>query len=105
MENMKIGKVSSRDRVTLPKMVREYLRLHPGDSIFYELADGTVVLRRLEPFDPGFHSALAGVLDEWNSPEDETAFRDLEAINRNAERLNEEAEDVLTYQTGLRAAQ
>ena len=28
-------------------------------------------------------------------------LKDLEAINRNAERLNEEAEDVLTYQVDL----
>ena len=50
-----------------------------GDVIAYEFQeDGLVVVRKMEPFDAGWHRALsATVADEWNSPEDEEAFGDL----------------------------
>jgi hypothetical protein len=31
----------------------------------------------VEPFDAEFHAALSVTLDEWNSPEDDEAFREL----------------------------
>ncbi|MEA2604040.1 MAG: hypothetical protein QOF89_5032 [Acidobacteriota bacterium] len=42
-----------------------------------EIGDEEVVLKRVEPFDAVFHAALSTMLEEWNSPEDEEAFRDL----------------------------
>jgi len=36
-----------------------------------------VILKRVEPFDAAFHQALSASLDEWDSPEDDEAFRDL----------------------------
>lgn len=45
--------------------------------IAYEVQNGTVILRRAEPFDAAFHKALSATLDEWTTPEDEEAFRDL----------------------------
>ena len=62
MENMEIGKVSSKGRVTLPKKIREYLGLHPGDLISYEVKDEIVSIRRLESFDVPFYSALPETL-------------------------------------------
>lgn len=38
---------------------------------------GQVTQRRVEPFDAEFHAALSLTLDEWNTLEDEEAFRDL----------------------------
>ncbi|MBI5446275.1 MAG: hypothetical protein HY900_34305 [Deltaproteobacteria bacterium] len=43
----------------------------------YEVREGVVVLRRLEPFDRAFHAALSETMDEWDTPEDEEAFGDL----------------------------
>ena len=43
----------------------------------YEVNDGVVSLRRLQSFDAPFHAALSDTLDEWNTPEDDEAFRDL----------------------------
>jgi len=74
---MEVSKVSSKGQVTLPKKIRESLGLGPGDLIAYELDNGTVSIRRLESFDAPFHSALSDTLDEWNTPEDDKAFRDL----------------------------
>jgi len=42
-----------------------------------EIRGEKATLSRIEPFDASFHAALSTTLDEWNSPEDEEAFRDL----------------------------
>jgi len=34
-------------------------------------------VRKPVPFDAPWHDALAATLEEWNSPEDNEAFRDL----------------------------
>jgi bifunctional DNA-binding transcriptional regulator/antitoxin component of YhaV-PrlF toxin-antitoxin module len=61
----------------LPKKVRETLSLGPGDLVTYEIGDGTVSIRKVQPFDAAFHAALSSTLDEWASQEDDEAFRDL----------------------------
>lgn len=68
------SRLSSKGQVTIPKEIREAAGLSPGDLVAYELQDGTVRLRRVEPFDAVFHAALSNTLDEWNSPEDEALF-------------------------------
>ena len=74
---MILSKISSKGQVTIPKQVRDKIGAKPGDSIAYVIKAGTVTIRRLDPFDAQFHSALSQTLDEWNTPEDEEAFRDL----------------------------
>ena len=69
--------LSATGEVTLPTELRERLRLEPGDKITYEIEDDQAILRRAAPFDVSFHAAVAETLDEWSSPEDEEAFRDL----------------------------
>ena len=74
---MFVSKISSKGQVTIPKKVREVLRANPGDWIEYEVRDNTVVMRKPEPFDAPFHAALSDTLTEWETAEDEEAFRDL----------------------------
>jgi antitoxin PrlF len=74
---MQLSRLSAKGQVTVPKEVRDFLELKPGDMIAYEVQNGTVILRRAEPFDAAFHKALSATLDEWATPEDEEAFRDL----------------------------
>lgn len=71
------SRLSSKGQVTIPIEVREKLHLEPGDTVIYEVEGERAVLRRAEPFDIAYHAALTGTLDEWTSPEDEEAFRDL----------------------------
>jgi AbrB family looped-hinge helix DNA binding protein len=64
--------------VTIPKEVREALHLESGDIVVYEInEDATATLRRVEPYDAGFHLAVSDTLDEWASDDDDEAFRDL----------------------------
>ena len=74
---MQTSKLSSKGQVTIPMEVREKAGLEPGHLVTYEVKDGVIILKRVEPFDAAFHEALSKTLDEWNSPEDEEAFRDL----------------------------
>ncbi|MGD2113703.1 MAG: AbrB/MazE/SpoVT family DNA-binding domain-containing protein [Acidobacteriota bacterium] len=71
------SRLSSKGQVTIPVEVRERLHLEAGDTVLYEIDDDRAVLRRAEPFDVAFHATLSDTLDEWASPEDEEAFRDL----------------------------
>ena len=74
---MQVSRISAKGQVTIPKEIREVLKLEPGDTVAYELRNGTVTLKRVEPLDTAFHEALSATLGEWNTPEDDEAFRDL----------------------------
>jgi AbrB family looped-hinge helix DNA binding protein len=74
---MHIGKISAKGQITIPAKIRSALGTGPGDLIAYELEGKKVRLKKVEPFDAACHAAVAETLEEWNSPEDEEAFRDL----------------------------
>jgi AbrB family looped-hinge helix DNA binding protein len=74
---METSRLSSKGQVTIPALVRSAIGLKPGDLVAYEVQDGVVTLRRVDPLDTAFHAALSGTMTEWGSPEDEAAFRDL----------------------------
>jgi antitoxin PrlF len=69
-----VSRVSAKGQVTIPKKVRDELQLNASDFVAYELQEGCVVLRKVEPFDAQYHDALNATLDEWATPEDEEAF-------------------------------
>ena len=71
------SRLSSKGQVTIPVEVRERLGLEPGDVVAYEIEGERAILRRVDPFDVAFHGTLSQTLDEWSSPEDDEAFREL----------------------------
>ena len=72
-----IATITQQGQATIPVEIRRELGVHPGDKIAFELVDGQVLLRKLEPFDVAYHEALAGTLSEWDSEEDDEAYDDL----------------------------
>jgi len=74
---MYVSKLSAKGQITIPIEIRKAIRIEPGDFVAYELQGQFVKLRRITPFDAAFHSAISETLQEWNSPGDEEAFRDL----------------------------
>jgi bifunctional DNA-binding transcriptional regulator/antitoxin component of YhaV-PrlF toxin-antitoxin module len=69
--------MSSKRRVTIPDLIRERLGAQPADMISYEMEANEMQIKRVEPLDDAFHSALSMTLEEWTTKEDEKAFRNL----------------------------
>lgn len=69
------AKITSKGQTTIPKEVRKQLGLEPGDMLSYEVPSGAVMVRKVEHFDAAWHQTIASTLEEWNSPEDDEAFK------------------------------
>ncbi len=76
---MTTSKLTSKGQTTIPKEIREALQAEVGDTLAFEpQGDGTVMIRKVHPLDVAWHDAMSSTFaDEWNSREDEEAFRDL----------------------------
>ena len=73
-----LAKITSKGQVTIPAPIRKALRASAGDSLIWDIeTDGRIVVRRLEPIDVSYLKALNGTLSEWDSAEDDEAYRDL----------------------------
>jgi antitoxin PrlF len=71
------AKVTAKFQTTVPASVRKALHLQVGDFIGFEVVGNEVKLRRATPIDLAFNQALEGTLSEWNSDQDERAFKGL----------------------------
>jgi antitoxin PrlF len=72
------SRLTSKSQATFPAAVRKRLNLKPGDTVLFEEAErGAIRIRKAEPLDLEFLSALEQTLSEWNSENDERAYRDL----------------------------
>jgi len=72
------ARLTSKYQATIPKEIRKHLHLEGGDEISYELLpDDTVVIRKTVPLDLNYLEALNFTMNEWESDEDEHAYKDL----------------------------
>ena len=69
--------VTSKGQTTIPKKIREFLKVHPNDRLFYLLEDGKVVLRPIH----GNILELRGSVPAKGEPGD---FEDIRASARKA---------------------
>ena len=72
-----MSRLTSKGQATIPVEVRKALRLKEGDRVVFEMKGGKVVVRKAEAMDRAFLALADTAFEEWNSPEDEAAFRDL----------------------------
>lgn len=73
-----IAKLTSKYQATVPKEVREALRLRASDQIIYVIRnDNEVIVRKASPLDIEYLNALTPTLSEWSSKEDDQAYRNL----------------------------
>ena len=72
-----ISKLTKKYQATVPEIVRSKLKLKAGDVIAFEVESETVKIRKARPIDIEFASALVPTLSEWESENDEEAYRDL----------------------------
>lgn len=70
------ARLTSKYQATVPKEIRQHLHLKGGDEIFYELLpDDTVIIRKLSPIDLEYLKALNTTMNEWESKEDNEAYK------------------------------
>ncbi|MDP3532446.1 MAG: AbrB/MazE/SpoVT family DNA-binding domain-containing protein [Alphaproteobacteria bacterium] len=70
--------VTQKYQATIPLNIRKHLNLHQGDRLGFEIVDGEVIIKKVTPLDIEFSKALESTLsEEWDSKEDEEAYRDL----------------------------
>ena len=73
-----MSSLTSKYQATIPKQVRETLRLAAGDRVEFLIAtDGVVRLRRAPDADPDLKALDALLAPEWTSADDEAAYGDL----------------------------
>jgi antitoxin PrlF len=74
---VQLAKISRNGRITVPAEIRRALHAEDGDTLVWEInANGRVSVHRLG-MDTGYLAAVNGTLSEWNSAEDDEAYRDL----------------------------
>jgi antitoxin PrlF len=71
------SRLTSKSQTTIPKPVRDRLRLKPGDFVKYEIEGGRVVLTKASAIDVTHLAQLEKTLSEWDTPEDAAAYDDL----------------------------
>jgi AbrB family looped-hinge helix DNA binding protein len=72
------ARLTKKYQATIPKEIREHLHLKGGDEIQYELLpDNTVVVRKTGPLDLDYLEALNSTMSEWESDDDEQAYKNL----------------------------
>jgi antitoxin PrlF len=75
---MEFSKVTSKFQATVPADIRAALGIKAGDTIAWAVHNGTATVRLLPKDLKGWESLTwLSFADEWLSPEDEEAFRDL----------------------------
>ncbi len=74
---MELAKITSRGQTTIPKRIREAINLTEGDVIAFEIEGDHLLVRKLIPGQDDYLKGIGGSLSEWDSLEDEKAWRDL----------------------------
>ena len=75
--NKMLGKITTKGQTTIPASVRKKLGLKPGDFVEFKLAKNAVTLSKADRLDAAFLNLAAETFADWNSKEDDEAFRDL----------------------------
>lgn len=78
MNRLASSKLTTKFQATVPKLIRDTLHLTSKDQIVYEILDDqTVIVRKASPLDKAYLKGLDHSLTEWDSDEDEKAYKNL----------------------------
>ncbi len=71
------SRLTKKYQATIPRPVRQALRLQAGDAIAFDIESKGVRLRKARKADLDWARSLEGTLGEWRSKADEKAYRNL----------------------------
>jgi len=74
---METSRITTKYQATVPADVRAALGLKAGDTLAWDVREKIVTVRKARALDVAFAAAVSTTLEEWDSPEDEAAWRDL----------------------------
>lgn len=75
---MELARVTAKGQTTIPKRIRDAAHIREGDMLAFDLDNNNrIIIKRIDPTVDVELSALQNTLFEWNSPQDEEAWRDL----------------------------
>jgi len=74
---MEIARITAKGQMTIPKKVRDSAHLVTGDLVTFVVEGDLVQFRKVVPGGDEYLRSVQTTLGEWNSPEDEEAWRDL----------------------------
>jgi antitoxin PrlF len=75
---MELARVTAKGQATIPKRIREAAHIREGDMLAFDLdSNNRIIIRRIESTTDIELLALQETLSEWNSAQDEEAWRDL----------------------------
>jgi len=78
MTTRTLSKLTSKYQTTVPAAVRAALGLRKGDTVALEIGeDGVVTMSKAVVLDLPFATALEPLLSEWDTADDEEAYRGL----------------------------
>jgi antitoxin PrlF len=71
------SRLTSKSQTTIPKRIRDRLRLKPGDFVKYEIEDNRIILTKAAAIDVTHLAQIEKTLSEWDTPEDSAAYDNL----------------------------
>lgn len=74
---MELARITARGQTTIPKAIREAADLREGDVIAFEIEADHLIVRKVVAGRDDYLRGLSRTMSEWDSPEDEDAWRDL----------------------------
>ncbi len=74
---MKLAKLTSKGRITIPKAIRTRCDIHEGDVLAVTVDGNRMVMTKVESLEQATLQSLDATLGEWLSPADEEAYADL----------------------------
>ena len=75
---MELARVTAKGQATIPKRIRDAAHIREGDMLAFDLdSNNRITITRIGTSVDVEFSALQETLSEWNSPQDEEAWRDL----------------------------
>ena len=70
--------ITSKGQITIPAFFRKNLSLEKGDTLIFEQENNKMTVKKAQPIDIAYLSALNGtVAEEWGSEADNQAYNAL----------------------------